>query len=947
MALMKQAKTLTQALLFGFSLWLSGCGSDGASSLAPPVAFPSPPPPPANQLYVVSGRVELGVPGAGAQVTALALDGTQLAQVQAGPSGCFLFTQPMPVHFRVVARLGAQLFSAEVRNYDGRGRFVHINVPTSMVSLAAANSLELAAAEARVRSILAIPGGTSLESGIEESGRAPFSHFKFFVEAGRAGGPTSLAQQLLNDGRRHVFRLDRATLDGPISNVAAELQPLLLRIRQHPPVRLSLAGTSLLGDGVAKDLKDLIVDGVTSNVRDTITNAIWTWSAERMGLQYGTGPELDAILNGLLEVQGGLAKLDTAILQSEFVAEMRAVNTTTQNLDLLVQANTQAGQALGYVPGTGGSIIPTAPRDPNVGGKIPDFVNSVGSFQAGLDLQTLQRYSLGLNNNSNLITSSFSYETVQIGADRPARFANFPLRSNGILNQFLQAQTYLDGYQSLALHYLGENAHSGLGVVGKIETATANVTRANQLQTQARQQAPALLVSDEILVDLENGLMWYLVAFDETTYAKAHSAASTYSKTINGVTLSHWRIPTKNECISLQQRGRYVKSSLKAKYPNTPVNSNTGEEDTGTSLRGLSALGFLDLDRTKSDGSPVFDQKGSVWYEDYSTPSQGSYNGPWILQANQEFHLNLANDNTNSEDSDKNRPYLICRTLGTQTLLVAGDYGSVTQGPVYPTSPIPSDWTMDEIQDGEFPSLGVPTALGTASATAGNLTLPISYRVNLGGTFQNTQGPNDAGARSNTTPAYNYDRNVTASVPSSPPSFSANNANFVIRNTPDESGQFFLKNSGATNSTVTATITAEHIGGLNPATNFYPVTLSSSTSLTQAAPPRKLTSLLLLPGNRLYTFPNQTSDSDLFQVLAFYDDKSVLDVSTACTLTIVDNATSLNVTEGAKFVNANPYQQLNLVLSQLRTQNLSTLNVTATFGGLSTSTILGLSYPSI
>jgi hypothetical protein len=949
---------------FTFLVWglsVCGCGGDVASGIleggAGNASLPI-----SSSAKVVAGRVDLGVPVAGAQVTAYTLEGDILGQVNAGPTGTFLFRQPMPPHFRLVARFSSQTLSTEVRHYDGQGLYAPINVPTSLVSLAAGNDLDLQVAEQRVRTILGVPSGTSLATGIEESKRAPFSHLKYLVESANSGGPAALAQQLISQNRTHPFRLDGFALKADTSGLSPDLQSIVTRLRQRRGVRLSalgkVSGKTLLLGGVAKDLGDLVWEGLTGNIRDTATNALWTWTAEQLGFHYGTGPELDEILNGLLEIQSDLSALDTKVAQAQFVSEFKAVNTTVDSLNLLLQKNRQAAQQLGYDPTTGqGSNLSGFRASNTQGDSIADFISEVGNYLASVYLATLQRYSLGLEGNSNLVLGSFTFWSQSYGLDQPNRFGNFPVRSNPLLEEALQCQAYLDGYQQLSLNYLVENAHSGVGVASKIASTQLELSRAQALQLKSRQQAPPLLVSDEILVDLENGLMWSLKAPAYSKYDDAVDYASTFNVTVNNVTLNHWRLPTKNECIALQQRGRFVAHSqwplVNGAPIDTPVNSMGGEGDTGTALRGLSALGFDGLNAKKTDSDEyIFDTKGSFWYNDYSTPN-GPDQGPWRLTKYQEFHLNLQNDNTNGEDSTKERPFFLCRSLGTVPLLLPGTYGynGDQNAPNLPDPSIPTDWTMDGLQDAEFPSLGSPTALGNVTLASGAIDLPVSFRVNLGGSFQYTQGSGSGGV----TPATplsaqaqpnSYDRTLTGVVSQIVAAFSSNNSRVLVRNTVGTSyGQVQFQNHGASAAVVNATIAAEHIGGLDTATGFFPVTLSRSSVLNSpsAVAVRSLQSLLILPGNQQYVLPAQSARSDLYQILGFYDDQSVVDLSTNCTLTITDNSTGQPVnSSGAHFVNANPYVQLNLQSSFL--QN-STLNVTATYNGVSNSTLLNITLP--
>lgn len=972
---MAVSRTLRSALLCGvLGLVSFGCGSSEITPLGAysggngPVSTSS-----GESIRVVTGRVMLGAPLANARISAYGLDGSLLDETTTGPLGCFALYRTLPPHFRVVARLGSQTFSAEVRNFDGKNRHVIVNVPTSLVSLTAGNALDLAPSEARVRKILQVAEGTSLDGGIEESGRGNFSHLQFFLEASRQGGAVAFAEQLLRDDLPHPFRLNRSTLRASTTGIAAELLPLLAQIKKKPGLGLTLLGKSVrpkavvLSKNVVSQFSYWLFKGVLGDAFHAGSDTAYTWTAEQLGFNHGTSVELDEILNAVRDIQIELVEVAQALSSFQFQQSVDDLNKTTAALDLLSEKNLAAAVELGYSPVSGtipdlndiprfSSYLDTYDQtSPTVSSNVDRFLSGVAAYTAANDLNILKASAVGAG---SLVSESFDQVRSQLGLDKPARFANLPLRSNAILDNYRLYAKRIDTYQTLAANFVAENSHRGQGVATAARIAANTIAQTNLAQTQAVQQAPPYLVSDNILVDLENGVMWYLVAFDSVDYQTARAAAKSLQVNLDGVRYDHWRLPSIGECIALQQRGRFVAHAQGANF-DTPINSDTGEGDTGWSLRGLTALGFTGLDAKKMDGTPVFDVKGNIWYDHWYTPGGddgGAANptSPWFREDYHEFRLNLQDDNDSLRPATDVRPYLVCRSIGTQAVVSIGKLGqTLTFRTVNPNPANPQEWIQEDIQQTEYPSLGVVTGLANVrpdtSATNNSLDVDLTYQVNVGGTFSARQGTVSANVNN---PTFQYAKTFAQSRividviehadVSCHPSFSSDNPNFELFNVPNNQGGYLLHNATPSNATVSANVTATYIGALQG--GQFPAAISTVGTVALTRAPRALSSLTILPRNRLYTFASDLENqSDKYQVLAFYDDLSVEDVTLQANLNVVSATTNVSI-DGASFSSANPAMQLNLKVSELSKSSTHQLKVTASFGGQSDNTNAQASY---
>jgi hypothetical protein len=251
---MKRRGFLNSTAASAAALTLSACGSSSDDDLDDAVV-------PEEKPATLIGMARLAVPMASASVDIVDAKGKSLldAPIQVAANGMFSCTAPLPANFRVVASSSiAGKVYREVRNHDGTLRMVGINVATHLLALYLDRypSVALVMAEARVRNYLALPPGTSLDTGLDAQ-RGPFSSQVFMREAAKAGGFQAYSAGLveyIHMGLRRPFILADES-GGPgfgmtlLNNVAGDLvaAPLTAGINKAVGWMAGLLGFNLGG----------------------------------------------------------------------------------------------------------------------------------------------------------------------------------------------------------------------------------------------------------------------------------------------------------------------------------------------------------------------------------------------------------------------------------------------------------------------------------------------------------------------------------------------------------------------------------------------------------------------------------------------------------------------------------------------------------------------------
>ncbi len=700
------------------ALGLAGCSNGDSSSSFSQASVPP------NR--VVSGRLvarlDLGEPVAGADVELQGTDGTSLERGTTDASGTvYLHASALPPAFRLVARPRGTAFefAREIRGYAGDKRVLTLNVPTTLVSLdlrSRGGSLE--EVEARIKAALRIPQEYDLADGLEESPRSPFSHLAFFRAAGQQGGFAKLIGR--PDG---AYILTPAQLSTPVQGLEPGLAEIAEETRttlasylvfsgesvRFTPSSSSAASSAIRSRVFAETEGGQYLSGVTQGITGNLITGLFGFIAHQLGFNDGTQRQLDQIQSQLQSIQTQLNQFQTdyAIDQYKSSAQFVAGNVSTITSNINSLANSTA--TITNQPQTSANPFLTGIAALNA-----------TTFQACTNVLAAPMLGLSPTDVVNMIVTASDFVVAQVGLDRPPQMQNVPLRTNNLLDSTLQTYSTYFGYQVEGLNLISETAHRGDGSdpVGRISAAVPVVDAVTVSLKQQRQQQPIYLPRDDVVVDLEFGLMWYAPMQSQQTYqnAKSFAAGLTLQGTLpDGTTITYddWRLPTWCEMQALQIRGTYCNvypatspngvATIQSGYaPGVAVNSHNQYPDPGQATAGLPGLGFLNVATALGSGNNL----GSLWFQPWdqdtmynqfdelrnsyavdNTPSDmvlgenidAAMDNPFVQpfdpavdlgeDAFTAFHLNeTGKDSIDSLNNTDNRPFLVCRSLGAPIL---------------------------------------------------------------------------------------------------------------------------------------------------------------------------------------------------------------------------------------------------------------------------------------
>jgi len=547
-------------------LALSGCGSSSVDDLDGAVITDGKP-------VTFFGMARLDVPLAGASLEVVDAKGKSLlgAPITVTGSGLFYCTTPLPPNFRLVVNSPtAGRVYREVRNHDGTLRMVGVNVATHLLALYLDRypTVALVTAEARVRNYLALPPGTSLDTGLDAQ-RGPFSSQVFMREAGKAGGFQAYSAGLveyIHMGLRRPFILADES-DGPSF------------------------GMTLLNNVAG----DLVAAPLTAGINKAVG-----WMAGLLGFNLG-GPSLRDISNQLDQMQTQLTAIQNQIaalgIEGAYQLAVNAIepavssiNTATNTLNIAASA-TQNNNGPVSNPGNSdlnNTLLPGS-----------QWINAINLI---LD------HLLGRNNLSSLVSLYNAVVMDRYGADsQPNQYQGYPLRSNVILNQLeSQLQLYL-GWVALGANLYAEVKHLSTrdassgnfnNIAGPVMTAKVQINQIIADCTQAEQQLPGPLGSDDVLIDMENRVTWYLPVWPAWTDYNAYHCSPSSATYGSLQPPNRFQPATKKQLDALRQR-------LLKLNPSAPV----------------AALATLGFDLT-TNGIVVNNNKLHVWM--YETDKNGN-----------------------------------------------------------------------------------------------------------------------------------------------------------------------------------------------------------------------------------------------------------------------------------------------------------------------------------
>ncbi|ODT65040.1 hypothetical protein ABS71_12485 [bacterium SCN 62-11] len=878
MKIRRDLRKLVPALLT-FGLLVAGCGSGSSDTTFQ--NFPSAPL--VETDHPVTGKVFLGVGASNATVTLSSLDGRPLDRVRTAPDGTFLSRQTLPRDFRVTARLdGLDFdFATEERGYDGQGRYVVVNVPTTLVSLALGNGGgSLSGAQEQVRQLLNLPAQTDLEYGIEESGRSGFSHIVFFAAAARAGGWANFVRQ----ATQRSYRLTASEMNSPLAGLEAPLAQLVTRARARKQVKFSVAN-------LAVGLFGKIRESVVSKIVDGAVDAGYTWSSDQLGFSYGTTATLEKIVEMLDSLDQDVNQVGAEVQALTYLLSLQDYQNA------LAQLNVATG-ALDGLESTNRTLIGDAEQQQGLPNQPTTTPTAVGSWLTTLstvsattaNLKLIQDYMIGQNGQTNLNVLNLRNLLSQLGIAAVTdqglgSYANFPVRTNLFLDQVTATLDFYQNYEFLAGNYLAEAAHGTTAgpppsntppppIATNISNAVTQTLLAVAEQAKIeRQQFPQPLSSDEVLLDLENGLMWYLPVQKAQTYSDAGLAASNLVINTGGVTYDDWRLPTYQECLALQARGRFAEP----KDATLPQNSSAPAPTTnfGQSVQGLPALGFI-FDPNTDYWSESSDGNADIWYSSWA-PFYSSLPGipsSWDEDIGN-FRLNKQNDNQDLGNSKKKFAAIFCRSLVTPPTLPIQDKNASADE--YGGLPLPAEFNVRPLVAAEGPAFGALNSIDSVSLVDnGSIQVRGSCRVNLGGSFSASQ----AGSVETRT-VQPRAVNVTGVDITAQAAFRNYNDVFQLNpievsNVQGEEGQVLWHTDVTGPLTSLLQVSCLGFGS----SGSFPSTLSVSSSQTSNGniPARVLLGIQISPRNRRYTSVSNR-EQEQYQAVGYYSDFTVRDLT--------------------------------------------------------------------
>ncbi len=872
----------------------------------------------------VAGRVAPGVPAVGVPVVVTSDDGTVLAQATTDESGSFLFPGfTGPASFRVSASLDDEItLESQVTNNPG-GAFVVLNLPTTLASrLSRAAGVSAEEAKQRVAGFLGLAHVADLEHGLSEFDATGFSHLVFFLRAQQQGGIDAyldlLVQEIQAGGTPRTFHLSlddlEATLDLPEVLVEEfrriQVDPALRRAVLAARLRAVpyLAGLILDGTSHAQpqgiDLSEVRASFIVDTLLDQVLDVTWTHIADSANLNYGTTAMLERIQEQLGEVLELLSEMSLAIgkqnldnavsdVYNQAISQIETYNSRLADLNL-------------------GNILaaPETPYTPT--NDTQDLLSSMQSLAVEQNLRIIRNYMDPTTQGTKILVEGQSYILSDLyGQSLTADTGNFPFRNSDLVNQLFTILDYYSQYQQLGINLLGESAHIQTNPTNAIITAQRNAEETiDSLYRQRAVLPPSAKLPNNVVVDLQAGLMWYTVIQGSRSCSDAVSFANGFSLSDGaGGTYTDWHLPTLEEYRILRERARTVDSSLRdSGVEHDGSDSSSG--NYGYSAQGLTTLGFTNASFLNSDGSVLYS------YYLYSTvENKYILQGTGTFDSNPEFRFN--HQNSDNKSTTNKRPFFVVRSIGKPVVPIA----SVVQNPYglsfqsvdvdSNSASIPYEWS--DVKGFEYELFGrvggvqnqtFLTPKGSADGLPDRVGASLTYQFVTGGSFAVgghtypltlPRRVHDSAAANISFPTYNGPANAYEAINTRNQlvSFASENPAAEVASTGRL--RWRANGNGAFDLDLTASI-------YNTSGEMTPFPQSVRTSVSS---PRKLTQIQMFPRNREYFLTSVASRDEQYYCLAFYADDTVEDVTNQVTWSAVDDSTGQPIAEAFFSTQAN------------------------------------------
>lgn len=668
---MKRLVSISLSLVVA-ALLVAGCGSDSTPNSL------SNSNPGAGQPYqgFVLGRVKLIPTLQAGPVEVRSMDGQLLKTAEAGPQGFFWYEGSLPTDFRLQARRGQNVYESE---YHGgwTGGTLYINAGTTLACAYRRRHPEVTPQiiEEKIRSFYELPANFRLSW--VSTVRASFDTRAFFAAVANAGSLEGYTNTL-------IARIDSG-----------------IRAKEG-----SIIGT-------------LATNAAASIFSATVNNAIGD-SVANMGYDFTTAGALSTIEDDLQVVSQQVTELDSEFQKAAAAA---ALQSTLQPL----RSNAlQINNSVANITDSISDFLETHPDDGsyNVPSNYPAIQDTIGQVN-NLDLANLTTPIVDAIVNygsQGLYQELVKEQMTDLGQSYDTNFNSYPWRTNQLTQQQLQliGQFALTLQQSAYLQ--SEYAHLQSGNLAAAMTDAASSMANLAYQTQvAAQQVPDLMLSDELILDQGNGLMWYSAFLG---YANEDTAGQVVHNLEIGP-YDDWSFPAEADIDSL------VRERI-GPATNPPISTQgTGNWNSASSSVWQTAFAKMGMDPESYSSS-----REACWTTKGSRTSD-------LLGAQGRNDLNLYTWNGNSRnpttsDLTANNPDLLSLTLA-----VRGVGGSAERnGDAYLPPPLTvgshaNDTSNTNDHDPAFTVSGLSPM--TCGATNGVQTLEIVGTVDKNGTTLGTQ----------------------------------------------------------------------------------------------------------------------------------------------------------------------------------------------------------------
>ncbi len=809
-----------QIALAGIGLFLGmGCGSDNQGPSVSQYA-------PADYQGFVLGRINLERSLDAGPVEVWDNQGNLIKAAQANSQGWFYYTGYLPHDFSVRARRGADTYEAEFHQ-GWKGGTLYVNAATTLASAyrrshSGAGSEE---AENKVRRFYGLKN-TFPMSWFSVVRTRNFKTDQFFAGVRQAGGLNAYLNQL-------IPRLELAD---------------------------ELSAKSLLTD-------------LLSTASDAILDALVTDSAgavvARMGDNFTTSGALNTIESDIVIVSQQVAALSEAFEDAAAYENLKSV------IQPLADNASVIDLAMVNITDTTANFLTAHPAetDYNTPSSFPDIQSTIGQVQS-LNLASLTSpiaSNVTQTNSSGLYQLLVKEQMTEISQNYDVNFWNgYSWRKNFWTEQQLQllgkfiTSLQQSGYLSMEYGQLQTTR-----LADAMTQASSDINRlAADVQTAA-QQVPDLMLSDDLILDMPSGVMWYSLVQDATSWADAQA----FADQLEVGPYTDWEIPddTRLDTLIRSRVGPATKAPL--------IDTNgTWDKVDANSTNWKDALTLLGFELNQIPN--VDSNSGTNDLPGYESQSQGAFveNGFAYLWSVHTTGANHSSPTTRSEVITA--PVIVYRPVVTAEESM--DSGQFELAPLVDG--------MDQIS----PFIAAVPVDPSVSVDSGHtqLTARSNFQVlfPFPSSFVENYGMNGPGGSS-------FDITQRVVWSSSNP-VAADVSNFVLPGSKSKgSGSISwhppLDGTGLSAVTFTASLRGTTTTG----------TTQVTTQSIQVQPPAGLKPVL----SQVYATPNNqvinvaTAPGSLpITLLAYYQDGRVKDVSTdpATTWTLTDAATNATITSG-------------------------------------------------